>query len=85
MAYPLAGWVGSRLGLGMALIALTALAIAGFIAVLVTWPAHDAEEVEHLHDDLPADHPHWQEHGGFAQGGHRHVFQIDALHRRWSG
>ena len=85
LVYPLAGWLGSRVGLGVALIALTALAIAGFIAVLVTWPANDAVEVEHRHDDLAVDHPHWQEHGGFAQGGHRHAFQIDALHRRWPG
>ena len=85
LAYPLAGWLGSRVGLGVALIALTALAIAGLIAVLMTWPAHDVAEVEHRHDDLAVDHPHWQEHGGYTEGGHMHAFQIDALHRRWPG
>jgi len=85
LAYPLAGWLGSRLGLGVALIALTVLALIGLIAMLATWPAHDAAQVEHRHDDLPIEHPHWQEHGGYSQGGHLHAFQIDALHRRWPG
>ena len=85
LAYPLAGWMGSRLGLGMAMIALTVLAIVGLIAMLATWPTHDVAELEHRHDDLPASHPHWQEHGGHADGAHAHVIYIDQLHRRWPG
>ena len=85
LAYPLAGWLGSRLGLGVALIALTVLAIIGLIAMLATWPAHDVAAVEHRHDDLPAGHPHWQEHGGQSDGAHAHVVYIDELHRRWPG
>lgn len=85
LAYPLAGWLGSRLGLGVALIALSLLALIGLIAMLATWPAHDVAEVEHRHDDLPASHPHWQEHGGHADGAHAHVVYIDELHRRWPG
>jgi len=38
LAYPLAGWLGSRLGLGVALIALSIVAIIGLIAMLATWP-----------------------------------------------
>lgn len=83
LAYPLAGWLGSRLGLGVALIALSIVAITGLIAMLATWPAHDVAEVGHRHDDLPASHLHWQEHGGDVGGGHAHVLYIDELHRRW--
>lgn len=85
LAYPLAGWLGSRLGLGVALIALAILAVIGLISMLATWPAHDVAEVEHRHDDLPAGHPHWQEHGGQSDGAHAHVVYIDELHRRWPG
>ncbi len=83
LAYPLAGWLGSRLGLAAALIALSIVAIIGLIAMLATWSAHDVAEVGHRHDDLPANHPHWQEHGGHVDGGHAHVVYIDELHRRW--
>ncbi len=85
LAYPLAGWLGSRHGQGSALIALTLLAIIGLIAMLAAWPANDAGEVRHRHDDLPSGHPHWQEHGGQADGAHSHVLYIDELHQRWPG
>lgn len=41
LAYPLAGWLGSRLGLGVAPIALTVLATIGLITMLATWPTHE--------------------------------------------
>lgn len=85
LAYPLAGWLGSRLGMQAALIALTALALVGLAGALLTWPAHDAVEMEHRHDDLPADHPHWEAHGERTNGVHTHVLHIDELHRRWPG
>lgn len=85
LAYPLAGWLGSRLGMEAALTALTALAMAGLVTALLTWPAHDAAEVAHRHDDLPADHPHWKERGDHDEGAHTHVLHIDELHPRWPG
>ena len=85
LAYPLAGWLGARLGMGAAFAALTALALAGLALAMFAWPARDAAEVEHRHDDLPADDPHWQEHAGRGDGTHAHVFRIDPLHRRWPG
>ncbi len=85
LAYPLAGWLGSRLGMGAALVALTALGVTGLVAALWAWPAHDAAEVAHRHDDLPPDHPHWREHGGQPGQAHAHLLHIDDLHRRWPG
>lgn len=83
LAYPLAGWVGAQLGLENALLALAALAIVGLIAAWRLWPAADPAMLEHRHEDLPADHPHWQEHKGDAQRRHAHPYLIDTLHSRW--
>lgn len=85
VSYPLAGWLGSRLGLGAAFVALTVLACFGFVLVLLIWPAHDVKEVTHRHDDLPDDHPHWVEHEKSVDGMHMHPIYIDDLHKRWPG
>ena len=83
LAYPLAGWVGARQGMDVALFALTALAIASTMAASLLWPASEPAALEHRHDDLPPDHPHHAEHGAGAS--HSHPFVIDELHRRWPG
>lgn len=85
LAYPLAGWLGAQLGLGVALAALSALATLGLIAAARAWPKNDPTVVPHDHPELPADHPHWREHGKDAGGAHAHTYQIDELHRRWPG
>lgn len=82
LAYPLAGWVGLEYGLGVALAALSALAVAGLLAALWSWPADDQRVLVHGHDDLPGDHPHFAAHG---VAPHAHPFVIDTLHRRWPG
>ncbi|AXA85264.1 MFS transporter [Lysobacter oculi] len=85
ISYPLAGWLGSQFGLGVAFVALTALAALGLTLALVTWPTREMAEIEHRHDDLPEGHPHWIEHGGFPEGAHSHVVHIDEWHQRWPG
>ena len=35
---------------------LAALGALGLVAALVLWPRHDAEEIEHVHDQLPPGH-----------------------------
>ncbi len=80
LTYPLAGWAGQVLGLGVALLLLGALAVAGVVAARLVWPATAARELEHSHPDLPPDHPHLQQHG---KTGHRHVFVIDDEHHAW--
>lgn len=82
LAYPLAGWVGLKFGLGVALAALSALAIAGFLAAIRSWPLDDRRVLVHSHEDLPRDHPHFKSHG---VAPHAHPFIIDTLHRRWPG
>lgn len=83
LAYPLAGWAGATWGLGTALLALTALALAGAGAAWGLWPSRDADVLPHEHPDLPADHPHRHEHDASQDGSHRHPYVIDDLHRRW--
>ncbi len=84
LAYPLAGWLGARLGFGVALSALSAMAAVGGALAWRTWPRQDPDVIAHHHADLSTDHPHWNE---YALGGggrtHEHRFVIDELHQRW--
>ncbi len=80
VTYPTAGWAAEILGMGGALVLLGFMALLGVVAARVVWPAGLAQEVEHEHPDLPADHPHLRAHGGRR---HAHVFVIDDEHRVW--
>ncbi len=84
IAYTLAGWVGARYGLHVALAALGILAALGLVAAWRRWPAHDPEEIAHQHEHLAEDDPHLLAHRD-ADGTHRHRFVIDQLHTRWTG
>ena len=84
LAYPLAGYVGARFGLGVALFALEILALIGIVVAWRTWPKYDPSVIPHEHPDLAPDHPHWKEHlprEGERQ--HAHAYVIDANHQRW--
>ncbi|WLS01187.1 MFS transporter [Shinella sumterensis] len=83
ITYPLAGWLGATIGLSAAALCLALLATSGLAAAMVLWPSDDNAEIEHDHDDLPADHPHLAE--GARRGGHRHTHAvvIDRLHPEW--
>lgn len=86
LAYPLAGWLGQAAGIGAALAALAALAAVGLAAAWMAWPAADPLMLEHRHDELPPDHPHWHAHPSEAAAGrHAHPYLIDELHPRWPG
>lgn len=82
LAYPLAGWVGLKLGLGVALAALSGLAVVGWLVAIRCWPPDDQSVLIHGHEGLPRDHPHFKSHG---VAPHAHPFVIDTLHRRWPG
>ncbi|MEZ5934532.1 MAG: MFS transporter [Alphaproteobacteria bacterium] len=84
LTYPLAGYAGHALGMGSAMILLGLIALIGASVAWLLWPAGDPEVVEHVHDDLPADHPHLRD--ATRRGNtfrHRHVFVIDDEHRCW--
>jgi hypothetical protein len=83
-AYPLAGLIGTGLGVPVAMAAMGAVALAGVIAAARAWPAGLPDEIEHWHDDLPPGHPHLRD--AVRRGGHwvhRHAFVIDDEHRVW--
>jgi len=80
VTYPLAGWAGAEIGLPATAITLAVLAGAAIAIALAVWPAHDPQELEHGHDNLPADHPHLSEAGRLR---HAHAFVIDDLHPAW--
>ncbi len=82
LAYPLAGWVGLTFGLGVALAALSSLALLGMFAAIRSWPQDDRSILLHDHVDLPDDHAHLSSHGAAP---HAHSFVIDTVHRRWPG
>lgn len=82
IAYPAAGWLGSAFGLSVAFTTLAAMAALGTLMAWRLWPSYDPLVLPHRHDDLPADHSHWEQ-GPVTDGAHAHPFVIDPLHRRW--
>jgi hypothetical protein len=83
IAYPLAGQVGARAGMEMALGASAALAFIGTLVAVRIWPREDPDVIAHSHDDLPDGHPHLVE--GHAKGAATHGFVVDELHPNWPG
>jgi H+ antiporter protein len=84
LTYSIAGWTGARLGLPATAAILAVIAGSAVLAAARLWPAPDPEVLEHSHDGLPADHPHWND--GVAVGGrnpHVHAYVIDDLHAAW--
>ncbi|KAF0137229.1 MAG: NreB protein [Xanthobacteraceae bacterium] len=81
IAYPVAGWAGSVLGLSVAAVLLATGAALAVIITRIVWPADDPEVVPHSHADLPPDHPHIATHR--SDGRHAHAFVIDDVHRSW--
>ena len=85
VTYPLAGWLGGSAGLPMTAFALSALAFVSLVAALVIWRPDVDAELDHTHDDLTPDHPHFSE-GHHRHGkAHVHAIVIDDLHPHWPG
>ncbi|MEI2298490.1 MFS transporter [Ensifer sp. MJa1] len=84
ITYPLAGWLGATVGLPATFAVFGAIAAAAIVVAARLWPAHDPDEIEHLHHDLEESHPHIAgatrvDHGHR----HAHVFVIDSHHPDW--
>ncbi|MEU0402144.1 MFS transporter [Streptomyces sp. NPDC006197] len=79
LAYPLAGGLAAWAGPAVSAAALALLALLGVVGAARLWPREDPAELEHVHPELPAGHPHLAGAGAH----HAHAFHIDALHRRW--
>lgn len=79
IAYPLAGWVGSSLGLTAVFAVLAIVALISTAAAAAVWPADDAADLEHRHEAVEHEHLHvHDEHHQHAHEGweppepHRH-------------
>jgi predicted MFS family arabinose efflux permease len=82
ITYPLAGWLGARMGMGPTFAVLALIAAASVALALAVWPSAEEEPVPHRHENLPPDHPHLRE-GKHARG-HAHPAIVDDLHPQWS-
>ncbi len=69
VAYPLAGWLATTVGLATAFAALGVLALAATVGAFVLWPAHDPVELDHNHVGM--DHDHLHVHDAHHQHGHK--------------
>lgn len=78
VTYPLAGWLMTALGAGVAFASLALLALAGVACGVALWPHETSDPLIHSHDDLPADHPHIRDGRT-----HSHTFVIDDYHPHW--
>ncbi|MDJ0828049.1 MAG: MFS transporter [Rhodobacter sp.] len=84
VAYPASGWLGSAVGIEATMIVMGVAAAAGVAVAAAVWPRATRDEIEHVHADLPPDHPHLKD--AVQRGGvwvHRHTFVIDDEHRVW--
>lgn len=81
ITYPIAGWLGSTIGLSTTFIILGGLATFSLIVASLVWGKHDPSAIRHDHDDLSTDDPHHKE--GQVNGVHQHDFVIDDLHTSW--
>lgn len=79
LTYPLAGWLGSAVGMVPTAFVLAAITFGGVLLARAFWPVAEPDVVLHEHPELPPDHPHL--HGKAAR--HMHAYVIDNLHHRW--
>lgn len=81
VAYPIAGWLGAKVGLSFTFATLAVIAAAAVAGATYLWPRQDPAEIAHRHDDLPAGHPHLSD--ASTTGRHTHPFVIDDFHQDW--
>lgn len=68
VTYPLAGWIGSSLGLTTAFAALGAITLASTAIAVAVWPVADSGTLEHEHE--PMTHVHFHVHDEHHQHPH---------------
>lgn len=82
-AYAIVGWLSYHWGLNATALCIAVLSATATISVFLLWPDPDPAEIEHVHHDLPFDHPHFAEGVPICAKTHRHVFMVDKLHPTW--
>ncbi|RWH82145.1 MAG: MFS transporter [Mesorhizobium sp.] len=83
ITYPLAGWLGTTVGMNATFLTMACIAGAAVVAAAIVWPASDPEVMDHAHHDLPEDDPHWDQGSNRSGRRHSHTYVIDELHPDW--
>ena len=84
ITYPIAGWMGAKIGMSWTFVALAGLAGIGVMAALYVWPRSDPTDVPHVHSELAEDDPHLEGAEPTPSGmRHTHDYVIDARHPGW--
>ena len=78
-AYPLAGWLGVKLGISLSFNAFGLVALLAYLLALKLWYTEDPEVIEHYHANLPQNHPHI----AHSKRLHSYPIFIDDLHKKW--
>lgn len=81
--YPLAGWLGTFISPAWGGLVMGCITTMALVLAVKFWPKQDPQFITHLHDDLPADHPHFAEQLIDSEGIHTHDFVIDDAHHHW--
>lgn len=83
ITYPIAGFLGAKMGMPSAFVVLGLVTVVGVVAAAVNWPANDPDIIEHSHADNDA--AHFGEGEATGTYTHKHVFTIDEKHTNWPG
>ncbi len=83
ITYPVAGWIGAKVGLPFTFVMLGLIGIAALIAAAWLWPAHDPDVIEHVHDELDDGDPHLADVEQGSGRRHAHSYVIDSHHPEW--
>ncbi|RWM12703.1 MAG: MFS transporter [Mesorhizobium sp.] len=83
ITYPLAGWLGTTVGMNATFLTMACIAGAAVVAAAMVWPASDPEVMDHHHHDLSEDDPHWDQGSRRSGRRHSHNYVIDELHTEW--
>lgn len=84
ITYPVAGWLGAKIGLAPTSAVLAIIAAAAVFIATRLWPAADPDEIEHVHERMPHGHPHLAGSEVVGTGArHAHTFVIDSHHPEW--
>ncbi len=83
VTYPLAGFLGAKLGMSSTFAVLALLTAIGVAIAWWVWPINDADVLAHAHPSDSGLDEHLAQGERNGPDSHRHPFTIDEKHRRW--
>ena len=83
LTYPLAGFLGAKIGMSSTFAILALLTAIGVAIAWWVWPVTDVNVVAHAHPSDARLDEHLAQGERTGPDTHRHPFAIDDNHRRW--